>query len=847
MKVEIQDIVYDIRQTHGFQEKIDCFLKSALQKVFNICSDECLEHSLSYNDLLKIASIFSLSSKAEDKKLAYLISIYLWIVYRYDMPEILEPISVILSRLSNFPALNYLDVKKENNFGKNIFLKLEMLGKTAFNSVDFLENKVLTDFQKELWDYLESNSSISFSAPTSAGKSFILKQYIVKKVISSNEVKILYLLPTRALINEAITDLREYIRQHNIKEDIVITSIPTNKTTVKKIIYVLTQERADVLINTDKEVNFDLVVVDEAQQISSSQRGIILQDVVSDIITHDKKVPVVFSCPFIKNTNFFNSLFDKNFYSIDNKDTTVVQNLISITIGQNEAKLKLLRDNDFIDLGSIETEKKKTSLSSRVNRLAFCVDKFTPENEKSIIFANGPDDAEKIAYKLYDTIGRDIELDQSMKDLIDYVKKHLHKDFSLALMLKRGIAFHYGNLPTTIRLGIEDIFKNKDGQIRFLICTSTLLEGVNLPARNIFIENPKKGNSKEVVLSAHDFWNLAGRAGRLSKDLYGNVFLINYDNWQEALAHKKKDKELTSALYDTIFNHYDSIISYIEGEKDWVSPEEESATNKLFLEYKKNKLSIFLSASTQKLSDRQKDTLYKVLNELEQKGVELPYVILRKNPHISMLKQQRLYNELLEAYEKGEITKYLPVYPSDPLFSESLNFVIRQANKHLAAQTFNSGKFLNKVILFADKWIRGFPVSMMISDYISYKIKKNESIKINNVVRDILALVEKNIRFDCMIRVKCYIDILTYLLEIKKYNYEIPPIHLFMEMGACQQTRISLMGIGLSRPTAKELENLIADEDMSEEEAYKWLVDNFSTLEQRNITGLTLEEIKKFI
>ena len=135
----------------------------------------------------------------------------------------------------------------------------------------------------------------------------------------------------------------------------------------------------------------------------------------------------------------------------------------------------------------------------------------------------------------------------------------------------------------------------------------------------------------------------------------------------------------------------------------------------------------------------------------------------------------------------------------------------------------------------------------MISDYISYKIKKNESIKINNVVRDILALVEKNIRFDCMIRVKCYIDILTYLLEIKKYNYEIPPIHLFMEMGACQQTRISLMGIGLSRPTAKELENLIADEDMSEEEAYKWLVDNFSTLEQRNITGLTLEEIKKFI
>ena len=625
-----------------------------------------------------------------------------------------------------------------------------------------------------------------------------------------------------------------------------MTSIPTVKPTTKKVIYILTQERADILINSEKDIYFDLIVVDEAQQMSSSQRGIILQDVLSELLTKNPNVPIIFSCPFIKNTEFFTKIFNKQILSLQTNDGTVIQNLISANISNKQVNLNLLQKDKVLELGKIDINVRKTSLPTRSDRLSFLAEKFTDSTSKSIIFANGPDDAEKIANKLYDKIGQDIEIDKPTQDLIDYITKHLHKDFSLTLMLRRGIAFHYGNLPTIIRVGIEDIFKQPNGRIKYLICTSTLLEGVNLPAKNIFIESPKKGNKSGAIMSAHDFWNLAGRAGRLAKDLYGNIFLINYDDWDEPLANSAQDSEIKSALYDTIYKNYDDIKETLNNHCTYNNPEVESAINKLFLEYKKNNLSIFLGNSTHKLSDNQKQELFDLLEKLDKKTIKLPDYILRKNPHISIIKQQNLYKHIMDICDEGRIDEYVPAHPLEDTDLSIFGHIMRTANKYLSIKPINQ-KHLNRLITLSSKWMQGIPVAKMISDTVSYMQKQGSTVKVNAVVRNVLEWIERDIRFYCMIRIKCYIDILSYVLEQRGEHRDIPPIHLFMEMGASQLTRISLMGIGLSRPTANVLNELIANNDMSEKEAYSWLLRNFDTLEQRGITGLTLSEIKKFI
>lgn len=52
----------------------------------------------------------------------------------------------------------------------------------------------------------------------------------------------------------------------------------------------------------------------------------------------------------------------------------------------------------------------------------------------------------------------------------------------------------------------------------------------NLPARNIFILAPRKGNDNPML--GPDFWNLAGRAGRLLETFNGNIWCIDPRTWE---------------------------------------------------------------------------------------------------------------------------------------------------------------------------------------------------------------------------------------------------------------------------------------------------------------------------
>ena len=73
-----------------------------------------------------------------------------------------------------------------------------------------------------------------------------------------------------------------------------------------------------------------------------------------------------------------------------------------------------------------------------------------------------------------------------------------------------------------------------------MFCTSTLLEGVNLPAENLFITSYKKGLSN---FSEVDFKKLVGCVGRAKCDLYGNVFIIRLQG-QECEENLQKYEKL---------------------------------------------------------------------------------------------------------------------------------------------------------------------------------------------------------------------------------------------------------------------------------------------------------------
>lgn len=113
---------------------------------------------------------------------------------------------------------------------------------------------------------------------------------------------------------------------------------------------------------------------------------------------------------------------------------------------------------------------------------------------------------------------------KKLEALAKDVRQEVHNNCYLADLIRRGIAYHVGYLPANIRLRIEKSFE--EGDLRTIFCTSTLVEGVNLPADNLFMTSYKTGlsNMDEV-----EFRNLVGRVGRIKYNLYGNVFFVRDD------------------------------------------------------------------------------------------------------------------------------------------------------------------------------------------------------------------------------------------------------------------------------------------------------------------------------
>ncbi|WP_370334511.1 DEAD/DEAH box helicase [Parvularcula marina] len=81
-----------------------------------------------------------------------------------------------------------------------------------------------------------------------------------------------------------------------------------------------------------------------------------------------------------------------------------------------------------------------------------------------------------------------------------------------------GILAHHGNTPHGLRLAVEHAMK--EGHAKFVICTSTLAQGVNFPIRYLIVTATQQGKEK---IKVRDFHNLMGRAGRAGMHTEGSV------------------------------------------------------------------------------------------------------------------------------------------------------------------------------------------------------------------------------------------------------------------------------------------------------------------------------------
>ena len=443
--------------------------------------------------------------------------------------------AVLLGKLSNFRAIdlaNQRDLLAADLDGRlGMSLRIEAQRRQMEHAV-LVESSgrwlQVNEFQQRFWRNAGDHHWLSASAPTASGKTFLVLQWLIDQMLSSDVRIAVYLAPTRALVSEIESNLVSLLGKGS---GIEVSSLPLRekydvaRAGGARLILVFTQERLHLLANIlGDAITIDLLIVDEAHKIGDNQRGVILQDAIERAGRANPALKVVFISPATLNPEelLADAPGGASVVAINSDAPTVLQNLIVAEQVPRKPKLWRLSVRQHAAIMPVGVLQLASSPAGLRKRLAF-IAAAAGERGGTLVYANGAAESEEVADLISQLLPQAAVPDPELSELADLARKGVHPKFKLAPLVERGVAFHYGNMPSLIRVQVERLFRS--GKIRFLVCTSTLIEGVNLSCRTIVLRGPRKGMGNPM--EPHDFWNLAGRAGRWGDEFQGNIICID--------------------------------------------------------------------------------------------------------------------------------------------------------------------------------------------------------------------------------------------------------------------------------------------------------------------------------
>lgn len=795
--------------------------------------------------LLRSAAVLSASREQRHREMAYQIATAASELESDELAGIPYILLLVLSRMGNFPALSY--AKRRYPIEEDrlpVRMVVESADRTEANTIRLGDSSItLTNFQHKLWTELNTGDAIGISAPTSAGKSFILQAYARNLLADGRAQNIAMLVPTRALINQVSDDVSEWIQSTNLDVELVTTPIPRDSSLPKRAVFVVTQERMQLLQSAHPNLAFEVMLIDEAQSIADGPRGVLLSSVIDEALNRNSKTQLLFAGPNIREPGRMATLFGRSPRSVQTDEAAVVQNIIFVDCDgakPKSANLSFWAEGRRIPLGAVECDQPLTDHRSKLVNIALRLG----SGGQSLIYALGPAECESIAFGLADN--EDVQNSPELEDLSRFVKEAVHPKYQLAANVLQGIGFHYGRLPSLVRKAIEDAFS--EGRLKFLVTTSTLLYGVNLPAQNLFLHNPEKGRRQPI--SANDFWNLAGRAGRLGKEFTGNIFLVDYADWLNDPMEGDKDQVVKPSIEEHVVSRVEELVDYINDPgrvPDREKPDDlENTFVKLVRDYLEGRLDTTLDKVGLSRNDPNRDKLVDAL-AASIVGTNIKRDTLLASPTVSIHRQQSLYDRLDKSLKKNGAEYIIPKFPLDRKAYYSYVAAIKRCHDEIMKFP-KEEKSHTYFALVAIRWMKGEPLPRIIDASLEYKSRRGGSPNIATVIRDTLNEVERDLRFKYVRLFSCYNAVLELVLRDNKMSElvaSIPSIPMYLEVGACTPTMIGFMGLGLSRYTAGRLRGLPRRSDMSQGEARSWLLRQ--DLESLSLPNASVREIRRLV
>ncbi len=365
--------------------------------------------------------------------------------------------------------------------------------------------------------------------PTSAGKTLLAKFSIVQTLALNSDSRIAYVVPTRVLVNQITDELRRDLSplDYRVEQAIPVVDLdPTEDMLLRDLPHVLvtTPEKLDLLVRTGHPVveKLSMVVVDEAHNIGEPNRGARLELILATIRRDKPAARFLLLSPFMPNAESLSTWLGGDRGSSIQVDWKPNKKLIGMFSVRKERNNRDRRRKDTflrlspvqaadnyhlptdvaLDLGEITLE------SESLANIAAAAHRRLEARGPTLLVCNGKSTATRRAAEIAaERIDR--RLSPRAEAVLRHVITELGEDSTLALCIRRGVAYHHAGMSHETRRLIEDLLTHQDVDV---VCgTTTLAQGANFPLTNVIIESMTVG---EGEITHAQFWNIAGRAGR---------------------------------------------------------------------------------------------------------------------------------------------------------------------------------------------------------------------------------------------------------------------------------------------------------------------------------------------
>ena len=691
--------------------------------------------------------------------------------------------------------------------------RLESEFKKRFYTTDCGEYQ-FTDSQFSIYSEMEGAPCYSFSGPTSLGKSFLIKRLVEAEIIKAQS-NLVIVVPSRALISQFRVELNNecgvQLKNNNYQ---VVANVSGNEDPEKNYVFILTPERLLNFHSSKVKLEIGFLFVDEAHKLSEdgedAERSITEYNAIDLTIKKYPDIKVYFSSPNIVNPEVFLSLFNKNIkYSKSIEESPVAQNLYVVDVGSRSIKSYV--DQDVFDI--------EASIMNGVENVDDFIFEIGKNQHSNMVYCSSRDKSIKNAYSFSKKITGNI-LTEALKDAIEKISSYIHESYYLVECLKKGVAYHHGQLPLIVRNIIEDLFRN--GSIAFIFCTPTLIEGINMPTKNIFINcedkirltKDKKRNANKTLT----FWNLAGRAGRYRKELSGNIFCLPSatKSWDSSEIFKTKRIKLTT----TIDIKLDSKLSVKQIEESLKGCDADCVIVSKTIEYLANIICIDTLRFPNKFEDS--FILKKFINKYLQDILDLAkkrgglidgisFDVINSYKSLNFEIQRKVYDFVGAA----------PIYNVLPEFSYENCFDTLKKFHELYEWDTTEKITISQIKLYCflmSDWINGKPINEMITKAIAYH--KDNKVElyinhgeerpvfdgskkhINHIIDNLLANIEKVLRFTFERYFNHYHKVLNNFISEEKTGQNWAG---FLEYGSKHSLVIAMQNLGVSRYTAQKI------------------------------------------